>query len=58
MHALLAGMAPAPEFFGTVGLPIEDNMITKMFDGTLDYSMGPGQGLRSMMMNPWINLTQ
>ena len=58
VHALLAGMAPAPEFFGTVGLPIEDNMITKMFDGTLDYSMGPGQGLRSMMMNPWINLTQ
>ena len=58
VHALMASLAPAPELFGTVGLPTQDNMISKLMDGTLDYSIGPGQGLRSMGLNPWINLTQ
>ena len=58
VHALLASVAPAPELFGTIGLPTQDNMISKLMDGTLDYSIGPGQGLRSMGLNPWINLTQ
>ncbi|MNF24270.1 hypothetical protein D3C84_48620 [compost metagenome] len=58
VHALFASLAPAPELFGTIGLPTEDNMISKLADGTLDYSIGPGQGLHSAMLNPWINLTQ
>jgi hypothetical protein len=58
VHALLATVAPAPEFFGSVGLPTEDNMFSKLADGTLDYSIGPGQGLNSIMLNPWLNVTQ
>lgn len=58
VHTLFATLAPAPELFGSVGLPIEDNMISKLADGTLSYSIGPGQGLHSAMLNPWVNLTQ
>ena len=58
VHALFASLAPAPELFGTIGLPTEDNLISKLADGTLDYSMGPSMGLHSMGLNPWINLTQ
>ena len=58
VHALLATLTPAPTLFGTVGLPIEDNLLAKLFDGTLDRSIGPGQGIHSMLLNPWVNLTQ
>lgn len=56
LHSLIALAAPAPTIFGTVGLPIEDNVFAKLGDGSLDYSMGIGQGLRAPMLNPWINL--
>lgn len=56
VHTLLATLAPAPSLFGKVGLPTMDNIFTKMADGTLDYSMGPGQGLRAPTLNPWLNL--
>ena len=56
LHALLATSLPTPEFFGSVGLPIEDNLFAKMADGSLDYSMGLGQGIRAPLLNPWINL--
>lgn len=58
VHTLLATLAPTPDVFGGVGLPTADNMITKLADGTLSYSIGPEQGLNSAMLNPWINLTQ
>lgn len=58
VHTLISTSMPTPDMFGTVGLPTADNMISKLIDGTLDYSIGPGQGLRSMMLNPWINITQ
>ncbi len=58
IHTLLATLTPAPTLFGTVGLPTEDNIFAKLFDGTLDRSIGPGQGIHSMMLNPWVNLTQ
>lgn len=58
VHTLLATVAPAPTFFGSVGLPTLDNMFAKMADGTIDYSIGPGQGLRAPMLNPWMNLVQ
>lgn len=58
VHALLAGSLPTPSIFGGVGLPMEENMFAKLADGTLDNSMGPGQGISSMALNPWINLTQ
>lgn len=58
VHTLLSTLAPQPDLFGTIGLPTEDNMITKLMDGTLDRSIGPGQGFHSAMLNPWVNLTQ
>lgn len=58
VHTLLATIAPSPTLFGSVGLPTEDNIFSKLADGTLDYSIGPGQGLHSAMLNPWVNLTQ
>lgn len=58
VHALLSTVAPQPDMFGTIGLPTEDNMITKLFDGSLERSIGPGQGFHSALLNPWINLTQ
>lgn len=58
VHALLAGMAPEPLMLGDVGSPIEDNMLTKLMDGSLSNSIGPGQGLDAFGLNPWVNLTQ
>lgn len=58
IHTLLATLTPSPTMFGTVGLPTEDNIFAKLFDGTLDRSIGPGQGIHSMMLNPWVNLSQ
>lgn len=56
VHMLMAGLAPRPEFFGSVGLPIEDNAISKVFDGSIGYSMGPMQGFHAHNLNPWVNL--
>lgn len=58
IHTLLATITPTPSILGNVGLPTEDNIFAKLFDGTLDRSIGPGQGLHSAALNPWINLTQ
>ncbi|UZV39846.1 RNA polymerase [Xanthomonas virus PB119] len=56
LHSLLAVAAPAPTMFGSVGLPIEDNLFAKMADGSLDYSVGVGQAFRAPLLNPWVNL--
>lgn len=58
VHTFLATLAPMPEFFGSIELPTESNLISKLMDGTLVNSIGPGQGLHSAMLNPWVNLTQ
>jgi hypothetical protein len=58
VHALLATVAPAPTTFGSVGMPTSDNFFTKLLEGTLDNSVGPGQALDSLSLNPWVNLTQ
>lgn len=58
VHNLFAMMAPTTDMFGTVGLPVQDNLLTKLFEGSLGNSIGPGQGLHSMMLNPWVNLSQ
>ena len=57
VHALLATIAPKPDVFGSVGLPINDNLFSVLADGRLGYSIGPGQGLGAMSLNPWVNLT-
>lgn len=56
LHVLLAGLAPTPDFIGSVGLPIEDNIVTQVANGDIGWSVGPGQGLRAHSLNPWVNL--
>ena len=56
VHTLLATLAPTHEVFGSVGLPTEDNMFSKLLDGKLSYSFGLGQGIHSPMLNPWVQL--
>lgn len=60
VNALLAMSAPmvlSPlNTFGSPGLPIQDSLLSKMVSGSLDYSMGPGQGLSAPNLNPWYNL--
>lgn len=58
VHALLATVAPVPTAFGSVGMPTSDNFFTKLLEGTLGNSVGPGQALDSISLNPWINFTQ
>lgn len=57
VHALLAsGAAPYADFAGDVGLPTEDNIFSKMWDGKLGSSIGYGMGFRAPGMNPWESL--
>jgi hypothetical protein len=56
VHALLAGLAPAPTVLGSVGSPLTDNIFTKLADGQLNFSLGFGQVFHAPMLNPWVNL--
>lgn len=56
VHALLAGLAPTPTWFGDVGTPLGDNFFTQLGEGGLSHSVGLGQALHAPMMNPWVNL--
>ena len=58
LHALLAiGMADAVglDQIG-LGTPVQDNLLAVVGDGRLGYSMGLGQGLHALSLNPWVNL--
>jgi hypothetical protein len=52
VNALLAALAPAPPVFGSVGLPIEDNIFSLTAEGKLGNSIGLGQGFRSFNLLP------
>lgn len=56
VHALLAMSMPTPDLFGTVDLPIADSLFSKLYEGSLDFSLGPEMGLRAPFLNPWFNL--
>jgi hypothetical protein len=56
VHALLAGLAPAPTVLGSIGSPLTDNIFTKLADGQLNFSLGFGQVFHAPMLNPWVNL--
>ena len=56
VHALLSGFIPTSTVFGNTGLPMTDNIFYKMFDGSLPYSIGPGQGLNSVNLHPLVNI--
>lgn len=53
-HALTASMLPAP--VDGIDLPMGDNIIVKMIENSLGFSVGPGMALRAPMLNPWFNL--
>lgn len=56
LHFLMAAAVPAPDFFGSVGLPVTDNALAVAAEGKLNYSIGPLQGLHAHALNPWMNL--
>lgn len=58
VHTLLALNIPSPDMFGSTGIPVQDNVFTKLAEGSLGYSIGIGQGLNSIGLNPWYNLTR
>ena len=43
---------------GSIGSPITDNFVGVMADGKLGYSIGPGMGLNSPFINPWLNIVR
>lgn len=56
LHAMLSLAVPQPPIIGSVGSPIVDNVFAMAADGGLDWSIGPGMGLSSMGLNPWVNM--
>lgn len=53
LHGLLAMAMPN---VAGVGLPVQDNVISKAVEGTLGYSIGPGMAFSAPTLNPWYNL--
>lgn len=56
IHALMAGVLPAPDFLGSVGSPISDNIVAKALGDTLGSSVGTDMAFRAPTLNPWMNL--
>ncbi|QEP29865.1 virion RNA polymerase [Sinorhizobium phage ort11] len=57
VRAFMAGMmAPSFPVIGSIGSPVTDNFLSVMVNGKLDYSVGPGMGLNSWNLNPWMQL--
>ena len=52
LHLLLAHAMPIP--LGA-GIATEDNFITKLLDGSLTRSIGPGMVAGAPILNPWYN---
>lgn len=55
-HTLVAGLTPVPDFLGSVGSPITDNLFSKAVEGGLGHSMGLDQLLSAPMMHPLDNM--
>lgn len=55
-HALMGSVLPNPEL-GPIntGSPLSDNLVSKLFNGTLGYSVGPGMATQGVMLNPVVN---
>ena len=58
LHALLAIGGADTVGLDQIGLgtPVQDNLLAVVGDGRLGYSMGLGQGLHALSLNPWVNL--
>jgi hypothetical protein len=58
VQALFAAMVPIPLFLGSVvDLPTDGALFMKAYDGKLDYSIGPAQGIGAINLHPLVNLT-
>lgn len=55
-QALIGNLMPVPEFIASAGGPLSDNGLTKMADGSILYSMGPGQGFHALALNPMVQI--
>jgi len=58
LRALLAVSVPSLPMIGDIGTPVSDNIVGILNDGKLGYSIGPGMGIGSWQLNPWINLAR
>ncbi len=58
LHALLAMGVADTVGLDQIGLgtPVQDNLLAVLGSGRLGYSMGLGQGLHALSLNPWVNL--
>ncbi len=56
LQALISNLAPVPEFIGSIGSPVSDNIFSVALDGRLDNSLGINQAMRAPFMNPWVQL--
>lgn len=57
VQALLGAFIPMPDLLpGSVGTPLDDNMLAKVWEGTLGFSVGPGMALRAPGLHPVPNL--
>ncbi len=56
LQTLLATVAPTPPMFGSVGLPVTDNIFSITAEGALDNSVGLGQAFRAPFLNPWVQI--
>lgn len=53
LQALIGSMMPMHHSpVGNLGTPIQDNVISKAFSGTLGYSLGPGMMFHAPMLHP------
>ena len=53
INALMLSVMPIPIGSGT---PMGDNFITKLLDGSLTRSIGPGMVVGAPLLNPWYNV--
>ncbi|QIG76594.1 virion RNA polymerase protein [Rhizobium phage RHph_I1_6] len=58
LRALLSMSTPVLPIVGSIGTPMSDNFFSVLADGKLGYSIGPGMGLNSPWLNPWLNLVR
>jgi hypothetical protein len=50
---LLKMVLPVPDALGS---PVTDNFISKLLSGHLGYSLGWGQAIRAINLNPLVNV--
>lgn len=52
VQAMFAITAPIPSFLGNVDLPLSENLGSKIMDGSINWSIGPGQGVSGPGLHP------